>query len=190
MHWIHWIHTFTDHEGSAALAFLSVWSSGLYNRREEGNLLPGCFHCDLAAFGEAATFFTAESGEEWPRHEGGKDGWESNLYRSSIPDWCGLCSCVWMGPFCHPGAPRAAWAQHGSPVVVCFSMVCVSLRVRCAMYLDPMWPVGWWLGHSPKTNSHYSLNNKLILRLALITLLIIKHLAVIFKYLMTYMNLF
>lgn len=58
--------------------------------------------------------------------EGRKDGSLTCTGAASQTDVASAAGSVWG----RPGAPRAAWGHHGSPVVVCFSMVYVSLRVR------------------------------------------------------------
>lgn len=55
--------------------------------------------------------------------EGKKDGSPTCAGAASQTDVASATVCAWS----RPGAPRAAWGQHGSTEIVCFSMIYVSL---------------------------------------------------------------
>ena len=84
-----------------------------------------------------------------------------------------------MAALVHLGVPGVT--PEGVQRRFAFIMPYMSQGASRAMYLDPTrpaWADGW---DSHKTNSYYSLNNKLNQGLA-VTLLIIKHFTVILKY--------
>lgn len=172
-----------DPEHSATLTSLSVRSTDLYHRREERNLLPGCFLTSGACFTLILLDLVRQlqfgSPLSLPRSD--PDGcapiWkEGDLHRSSSADWRGPCSCGLYVAALYESPPRE------SNGCLLFSVILHEPRGEPSNVPgSPLIGVGWCLGHSHKTNSYYSLNSKLNQNLALM-LLIIKHLTVILKY--------
>lgn len=132
-----------DHEDSATLISLWGHSSGLYNRREEKNLLPGrfltsetCFTLILLDLVRQLHFCSPLSlARSDP--DGCAPAWKEGVgHRSSSTDRRGPRSWgLYMATLVYLGVPRVT--PSGSPAVVCFSLPYVSQGASQAMYLDP-----------------------------------------------------